>query len=912
MDDKIKSLIESLSKSSESNSLKNNSDWIKLLETISDSNVKTDGKQYRIRYFIDNFLKINLEFPILDISIVAELFSDYEYKKNEIRYPTPVASLLIRSTYEEIFHIVNDSLFKYEYFRNLMVAILFNDKNILNTIKFDETKFSQVINKLRVEECFYAIYSYHTLKVDIPEKYIAQILESDDSSEALEILYIIDKYYPNKITPEQFGKLLQKVNNFQSQSLLNSVPTFIKLLKHNSNLIVINDETSLSYSVLFLLAKSLGNPECDEVFHILLTQISDKPDISNINYILLYKFIEVNTNYKWDTKRLNLLKTAFEKSEKYFHHYALIYGTIVKDIKEKNFLLEKFYLHSDETFGYFFLAYASSNEFPELFLQSETTILKSESRFIYRIIQAIWKKEKSGILDMIIRKIEYEFSDDDNLMQYIYSTLFKLLRRNPPPYARLKYLLNERVTFIPYSLKYLKKFSKYFSSMINSYSLNTFIQNSKDKNIEISEKFTDERLSRICLLLSLANNVESEKILESHCNSIENLNNFVLFLSRYDGKTEIFEMFLKIITINTNSIFELSEKESILLSYIFFFNKNSLSKLNSTLEYIKFHPSTVSIITTYLYRFKPRILLSMAQPNSQDPLLSELNTLYDSPSQLNQIKYSNFFRFIKDYYYDDEIDTFMRLAVLKDKNYGITNIINFGNIDLFNRRDNFDFFWKSNAVSQKVKCKYTQYRILTKSLDSENFDSYIPFFKNHYNEDVHSYLLNYFNLSIEDSSALNEDIFKGLFYYEGKNSKYSYISLSGNREILEEMNIWLLNTQPESNQINIRRELKKILDYYKTGTPEQYYQNIFNPQEAMKYNGRKILIQNFNIENQIIGNQLDRYTLESIFAGITIDYIDEDTNSIIGIVTNDKSEELFNALFNDEDNLLKLTQCSWS
>ena len=61
----------------------------------------------------------------------------------------------------------------------------------------------------------------------------------------------------------------------------------------------------------------------------------------------------------------------------------------------------------------------------------------------------------------------------------------------------------------------------------------------------------------------------------------------------------------------------------------------------------------------------------------------------------------------------------MRLAVLKDKNYGITNIINFGNIDLFNRRDNFDFFWKSNAVSQKVKCKYTQYRILA-HIDEKN------------------------------------------------------------------------------------------------------------------------------------------------------------------------------------------------
>ena len=80
----------------------------------------------------------------------------------------------------------------------------------------------------------------------------------------------------------------------------------------------------------------------------------------------------------------------------------------------------------------------------------------------------------------------------------------------------------------------------------------------------------------------------------------------------------------------------------------------------------------------------------------------------------------------------------------------------------------------------------------------------------------------------------------------------------------------------------------------------------------MKFNGRKILIQKFNFENQTHGNQLDRFTFESLFSGITIDYIDEETDSIIGKVTTNKTDELFHALFNDEDNKNKVVQCTWN
>ena len=126
------------------------------------------------------------------------------------------------------------------------------------------------------------------------------------------------------------------------------------------------------------------------------------------------------------------------------------------------------------------------------------------------------------------------------------------------------------------------------------------------------------------------------------------------------------------------------------------------------------------------------------------------------------------------------------------------------------------------------------------------------------------------------------------------------------------MNDWLSKTQTDSNELVKRKELKKILDNYEDDTPKNYYLNGFNSRDAMKFNGRKVLIQKFNIENQTHGNQLDRFTFESLFSGITIDYIDEETDSIIGTVTTNKTEELFHALFNDEDNRYKVLQCIWN
>jgi hypothetical protein len=913
MDIEIKSLIESISKSSDSKTLKKNHEWIKLLELISDNKEESDGKQYRIRYFIDNFLKINLDFPSLDISLISEVFSDYDSSKFDIQYNNSTSAILVKNTYDEVFNIVNSSLSSdYSYYRNLMVAILLNDKRILDIVKIDNEKLSEVFNNLNSNECFYAIYSYYILKIDIPDKYITPIYESDDSS-ALEVLYIIDKYYPNKIKTDKLLDLTKKSDYFNSSYFKNSIPTITKLMKNNFDLVKMIKEDNLKPSHLITVAKTLGNPECEKVFTQLLKEISIHPDESYYYYKILYAMLEIkNSPIKWDSQKLGFLKKAFEKSDQYYNHYALIYGTLVQDIKEKEFLLKKIDFNETSYLSYFLLAYANSGVFPDLILQNETVILNEECRFFYHIILAVWKKEKSTLLDFLIRKIDRQSGGDDELMDYICNTFFINLKRNPPPFAKLKRYLSQNMEYNLYSLNYLKKFSKHFTSIINSYALNNLIDDSSEYDINISDKLLDNKFSKICLLLTLTENSESARIMEGNCNSFDVINNFIVFLSRYDGKSELFEMYLKILITSNRNKLELTEKESILLSNIFFFNKSNGYNLYSILEFIKFHPSVISNIATYLFRSIPEILYRLSYPNSTDSVLRDIDIIFNSPNKLDQITNYNIIRYVDDFDDKDEIEKFLSLTVKKDKTHGITNLDNYGKVNFFERKDSFDLFMKSKEISDKLKMKFITIQILSEPMDSYNYYRYENFFKNVYNEEIHIHLLKSLLFHYKNESSISESFFKSLFYYEGSNSKYSYLSLSGENGLLSEINEWILKTQTDPNELVKRKELKKILDDYDDDTPKNYYQNIFNSRNAMKFNGRKILIQKFNFENQTHGNQLDRFTFESLFSGITIDYIDEETDSIIGKVTTNKTDELFHALFNDEDNKNKVVQCMWN
>lgn len=913
MDNEIKSLIESISKSEDSISFKNNPSWIRLLELASVKLEESDGKQYRIRYFIDNFLKVNFDFPILDISFIAEVFSEYDNSKFEIHYNSTNSALLIKNTYEEVFNIINNSLSSdYSYYRNLMAAILFNDKKILENVKFDEEKLTEIFNNLYTRECFYAIYSYHVLNIDIPIKLITPIFEKDDSS-ALEVLYIIDKYYPNKIKAEKLIELSKKSDYFDSEYFKNSIPTITKLFINNFDLIKMIKDNNLKSSDLYSITKALANPESEKVFNRLLKEISINPDVSEFYYKILYALLDIkNSPIKWDSQKLGLLKKAFEKSDDYYNHYALIYGSLVKDLKEKEFILKKIDFDDTSNLSYFLLAYSNSKSFPDLILQNETIILNDDSRFIYQIIKALWKKEKAIILDFLVRKILKEYGRYEDLNDFICSTLFTIMNRNSPPYARLKRLLSEKMDYFSYSLRYIKRFSKSFNSIINSFSLSNLINNSNEYERNISDKLIDDEFSRICMLLVFCENSESSRIMEGNCNSFNSVNNFVLFLSKYEGKSEIFEIYLKLMLTNTNQKLELSEKESNLLSNIFFFNKNSGYSLYNLLEHIKLHPSVVSNISTYLFRSSPEMLFRMRTPNSSDSFLNDIDILLNSPSKINQIKNYNILRYVDDFDDKSELEKFISLTVTKDKTHGITNLNNYGKVDIFDNKDSFDIFWKNKDISDELKMKFTNYQILSEAMESYNYYTYENYFKNVYVEEIHIHLLNSVIFNYKNNSSLNDNIFKCLFYYEGKNPKYSYLSITGDSNILNDMNEWLIKNQTESNELVKRKELKKILDDYEDDTQKKYYLNIFNSRDAMKFNGRKILIQKFNLENQTHGNQLDRFTFESLFSGITIDYIDEETDSIIGTVTTNKTEELYHALFNDEDNRNKVLQCTWN
>ena len=913
MDNEIKSLVESISKSADSKALKKNSSWLKLLELVSENKEESDGKQYRIRYFIDNFLKINFDFPILDISFIAEVFSEYDNSKFDIRYGNTNSALLIKNTYEEIFNIVNNSLSnENSYYRSLMTAVLFNDKRILDNIKFDEEKLTENFNNLYTSDCFYAIYSYHILKIDIPDKFITPIFESDDSS-ALEVLYIIDKYYPNKIKAEKLVELSRKSDYFDSAYFKNSPLTITKLLINNFDLIKMIKEDNLKSSDLVVVAKALGKSENEKQFIRLLKEISINPDESRYFHKILYALLDIkNSPIKWDSQKLGLLKKAFEKSDDYFNHYALIYGSLVKDLKDKEFILKKIDFNDTSNLSYFLLAYANSDLFPDLILQNETIILNDNSRFIYQIIKAIWKKEKAILLDFLIRKISKESGSEEVLIDFICNTFFNITKRNPPPYARLKRFLSDKMDYFSYSLSYLRKFSKHYSSIVNSFALSNLVKNSSDYDRNISDKLIDDKFSRICLLLILSDNSESARIMEGNCNSLDLINNFVLFLSKYEGKSELFDMFLKIVTTNTRQKLELTEKESYLVSNIYFFNKNSSYSLNSILEYIKLHSSVISNISTYLFRSTPEMLYRMSYPNSPDSVLSDIEILLNSPTKIDQIKNYNIIRYIDDFDEKSILEKFISLTIIKDKTHGITNLDDYGKVNIFDNKDSFDIFWRSKEISEELRMKFTTYQILSESMETYNYYNYEIFFKNVYVEDIHIHLINSLRFHYSSESSLSDSILKSLFYYEGKNHKYSYLSITADRSILNEMNEWLIKTQTDSNELAKRRELRKILDNYEDDTPKNYYLNIFNSRDAMKFNGRKVLIQKFNIENQTHGNQLDRFTFESLFSSITIDYIDEETDSIIGTVTTNKSEELFHALFNDEDNRNKVLQCIWN
>jgi hypothetical protein len=303
---------------------------------------------------------------------------------------------------------------------------------------------------------------------------------------------------------------------------------------------------------------------------------------------------------------------------------------------------------------------------------------------------------------------------------------------------------------------------------------------------------------------------------------------------------------------------------------------------------------------------------SLISQNSLDPVVKEMELILNSPSKINQIQYKNILRFSYNYNNKNEIETIINFTLLNDKIFGSSKLSNFGEIDIFNSKGNLDLYWNSKGLSQKIKIKFIISQLLMESMDSSNFDNFETILKNEYLEIVHNHLLKSLYYSNLKNNPIYDNLFNSIFYYENKNPNYPYISITSSNSNLNEINNFYIKNSTNPNEQIKLKELKKILDNYDDTNVKNYYFNLFNSNIALMNNGKKILIQNFDINNKSHGKHLDRNTFESLFAGIKIEYIDEETNSIIGTVSTDPSEELFHALFNDEEKRNKILVCLWN
>lgn len=907
--DELVSLINNISKSEYSVLLQKSEDWKRIVELI---NPQESNKKYRIQYFIHKFYEINLDYPFLDIDRMEDPFTAYDSYAMGHQYMNDTASLLIKSSYNDLVNILNYNIIEdNDYYKIIFLAYIIGVNEITKAIKFNEEQFEKIMDNIYSERFFYAFYVYSNLGIEVPQKYIKRLFASDDSS-APEVILMYYKFYPTKIDSKKCKEAYEKIGNNSYRYFLNSPILLKNLLVNNFDLVeLITEESFDSPSDPQLIANILSEPEFDTLLQKFLSKISKNPDETERYYVILYDILKIkDSRVKWNNQKLALIKKAFENSDDYYQHYALIYGTIVKDLKDKEFLLDKWEEDDSYRLPYFLLAFSNSGAFPEQILEKKKIIYNDSSAKLFILIQAIWNKEKMIVLETLLRGCKSKYNDDDNIIYYICEILFIQNNRRIPPFGRLILFVEDRQKY--YSLNHLQKLAKRYPNLINSISIANIINNSSEYNRGSNDNLISDKFSRLCILLSLTNNQESALVLEGCCNYLSNINSFIYFYSAYECSTEMSKMNYKLLTLDTNKKLKLNEYESGLFLAISMFHKDETYPIENILRYIEVHPSIAKDIILFLFRQNQNLVLKLLYTKESCDIAEQVVSLKSGKSGLAHINYPNLIRYIEDLNSSSDLNTIINFTLNNDTYHGISHLNGAGKINVFENKSTFNDFFNSPYFSEKIKIKISKLNLLGEEIGSYSISSYEKFLDKYYDEEIHRYLINLFEFQVEDDSSISDYLFKSLFIYENRNPKLQYLSLTGDRSLLQDLHEKQLTKVEASDDIGLLQEIKKVLDNYDDETSQKYYKSCFDSEIAESFKNRKILIQNFSLEEASIGSFLDRKTFLSLFAGLTVDYVDEDTAAVIATVGTEPGDEMFHALFNDEDKLNKILICKWN
>lgn len=906
--DEIVKLIKNIENSEQSDVLHKNEDWKKILKLITP---ETNNEKYRIQYFIEKFIEINLEYPFLDIDNLNALFYRYDSSCKNHDYINDSASLMIKSNFDDLKNIISYNFSEdTDYYKSLFMAYILDLKEFTRDIKFSEEKFEKIMENIYNERFFYAFYVYSRLGIEIPENYLKRLLISDDSS-APEVFLMYYKFYPTKIQGDKCVEAMEKIGNKSYRYYFNSIHILKSLVRNEFDLLdMIEEESFDSPKDPQLIAGLFSDPSFDSYFQKFLTRISKKPDEVDRFYQILYEMLKIkNSQVKWSNQKLTLIKKAFENSDDNYHHYALIYGTLVRNKEDKEFLLEK--LEEDDSYRlpYFLLAFSNCGAFPESLLEMKKTIYNSEISKLFVLIQSLWKKEKMVILETLLRGIKSQFNDDDNLLYYVCEILFIHNHRRVPPFGRLIIFLEDRQKFYP--LNQLKKMAKYYSNLINSISMANIINNSDDFNRSVDDNLVSDKFSRLCLLLSLTKKEESGYILEGSCSYLSNINPFIYFFSSYNPSTSLLKMSHKILTLNTNERYTLNELESTLFLAVSFFQKDDTYPIDRALRYLVLHPSVAQDLIVYLLRQNRDLLFKLLNSEESD-IATQIQKFKNGIYGLSNFSVPNIIRYLGELGREGDVSNLINFTLSMDPYHGISHLNSAGNVNVFDNENYFKLFMQSPYLKDDIKFKIAKNFILSEQISSYNFSSFKYFFEKFYDEEVHTFIVEMIDYLQKDESSISDSLFKALYLYENKNSSFQYLSLSGDRSVLKDIHELEMVKSLSPFDMEKMVTLKKILDEYEDDTPLKYYKSSFSSETSEKYKGRKILIQTFNPEENSHGSLLERSIFLALFAGLTVDYVDEDTSAIIATVTDDPSDEMFHALFNDEDKLNKILICKWN